>query len=166
MRLGLPAHISDYLNSIDSDGRTLIRTLAAYAAWSKRLRKEMPPEIIDKSLPQPFTAVRGASQGAVLSSITWLAFFDILLVALSHVKEANILLPGLPGKLIFAHDPAYIDDLITPSATLELLQKKKELISAFCIIFGVDIAIKKLRSYVDNWSATDTKVDPTLHVHS
>ena len=29
MPLGLPAHISDYLISIDSDGRTLIRTPAA-----------------------------------------------------------------------------------------------------------------------------------------
>ena len=74
----------------------------------------------------------------------------ILLVALSDVKEDNFLLHGLPGKLILAHDPAYMDDLITPSATLELLQKKADIISAFCIIFGVDIAIKKLRSYVAN----------------
>ena len=78
------------------------------------------------------------------SPTTWLAFFDILLVALSHIKEDNILLPGLPGKLILAYDPAYMDDLITPSATLELLQKKVDIISAFCIIFGVDVAIKKL----------------------
>ena len=88
--------------SIDSDRRrTLIWTPAAYAAWSKRPRKEMSPEVVDESLPQPFKAIRGASQGAVLSPTTWLAFFDILLVGLSHVKRNNILLTGLPGKLIF-----------------------------------------------------------------
>ena len=58
-----------------------------------------------------------------------------------------------------------MDDLVTPSATLELLQKKADIISAFCIIFGVDIAIKKLRSYVANWAATDITINPTLLVH-
>ena len=166
MRLGFPAHISDYFISIDSDRRTLIRIPAAYAAWSKRLRKDIPPEVIGESLPQPFKVVRGTSQGSVLSPTTWLAFFDILLVALSHVKEDIILLPGLPEKLIFVHDPAYIDDLITQSATLELLQQKADIISAFCIIFGLDIALKKLRSYVANWSATDITINRTLQVHS
>ena len=57
-------------------------------------------------------------------------------------------------------------DLITSSTTLELLQMKTNIISAFCIIFGVDIAIKKLRSYEANWSATDITTNPTLQVHS
>ena len=98
---------------------------------------------------QPFKAERGARQGAVLSPTTWL-FFDILLVALSspEVQKDNILLPGLPGKLIYTHNPAYMDDLITPSAALESLQRKSGIISALCIMFGVDVAIQKLRSYV------------------
>ena len=71
----------------------------------------MPSEvIINESLPQPFRAAREASQGAVLSPTTWLAFFNIQLVALSLVKESNILFPGMQRKLIFAHDPAYMDD--------------------------------------------------------
>ena len=102
----------------------------------------------------------------MLGPTVWLAYFDTLLEALSHVKEDNILLPGLQGKLTFAHDPAYMNDLITLSATLELLQNKADIISAFCIIFGVDIAIKKLRSYVANWSATYITTNPTLQVHS
>ena len=72
----------------------------------------MPPSTVDEDLPQPFKAERGASQGAVLSPTTWLAFFDILLVALSSpgVKKYSILLPGLPGKLIYTHNPVYMDD--------------------------------------------------------
>ena len=45
----------------------------------------------------------------------------------------------------YTHNPAYMDDLIVPSATLKSLQRKADIISAFCIIFGVDIAIPKLR---------------------
>ena len=48
MRLGLPSHISDYLISIDSDGKTPIHTPAACTAWTERMRKEMPPEVIDE----------------------------------------------------------------------------------------------------------------------
>ena len=74
------------------------------------------------------------------------AFFDILLVALSSpdVRKVDMLLQGMPGKLIYTHNPAYMDDLITPCATLESLQRKADVISAFCIIFGVNIAILKL----------------------
>ena len=61
----------------------------------------------------------------------------------------NIILLGLPGNLVFAHDPIYMGNLITTSATLESLLRKEET-SAFCIIFGADIAIKKLSSYIVN----------------
>ena len=127
----------------------------------------MPPTTVDEDLPQPFKADRGACQGAVLSPTTWLAFFDILLVALSspEVRKDNILLPGLSGTLIYTHNPAYMDDLITPSATLESLQRKADIISAFCITFGVDIAIQKLRSYVASWSSVNIPTNPTLIVH-
>ena len=68
----------------------------------------MPPSTIDDELPKPFKAERGASQGAVLSPTTWIEFFDTI-----HT------LPGSHRKI----DPAYMDDQITPSATLEAMQK-------------------------------------------
>ena len=57
-----------------------------------------------------------------------------------------------------------MDDLITPSATLESLQRKADIIAEFCVIFGVDIAIQKHRSYVANWSSTSIPANPTLLV--
>ena len=116
----------------------------------------MPPTTVDEDRPQPFKAERGASQGAVRNPTTWLAFFDILLVALSFsdVKEDNLILPGLPEKLTYTHNPAYVDDSITQSVTIESLQRIADILSAFCIIFEVDIAIQKLRSYVAGWSST------------
>ena len=89
--------------AIDSEGKTQIRSPAAYTAWAKKLRKAMPPFTDEEDLLQPFKVEQGASQGAELSPYNWLAFSDILLVALSshEVKKDNILLPGLPGKLIY-----------------------------------------------------------------
>ena len=83
MRLGIPPYIAGYLLAIDSEGETLMKTPAAYTAWTKKLRKEMPPTTVDNDLPQPFKAETGVSQRAALSPTTWLAFFNILLVALS-----------------------------------------------------------------------------------
>ena len=54
-----------------------------------------------------------------------------------------------------------MDGLIIPSATLEALQKKADTISASIIIFGVDIAIHKLRSYIANWSSVNKPNNPT-----
>ena len=125
----------------------------------------MPPNTVDEDLPQPFKAERGASQGAILSPATWLAFFDILLVALSSPGKKDNILPGLPGKLIYTHNPAYVEDIITPSATLESLQMNADIISAFCIIFGVDITIQRLRSYLANWSSVSIPINQTLLVH-
>ena len=145
---------------------TLIKTPAVYTAWAKKLRISMPPTVIDKELPQLFKAERGASQGAVLSPTAWITFFDILLVALSSVKEENILLPGLPGNLFYTHDRVYVDEQITPSATLEALQKEADIISVFYIIFGVDIAMHKLMSYLANLSSANIPNIPTLQSNS
>ena len=71
IRLGILPYIAEYLISIDSEGETLIRTPAAYTAWAKKLRKSMPPTVIDEELPEPFKAEQGAHQGAVLSPITY-----------------------------------------------------------------------------------------------
>ena len=69
-------------------------------------------------------------------------------MTLSNVKEQKMLLQGLPGKLVYTHDPAYMDDLITPSGTQEALQKKEDIISF--LIFGVYTEILKMRSYIAN----------------
>ena len=85
MRLGIPKYMADYLFVINSEEKTQIRSPAAYTAWAKKLRKSMPPTTVE-----PFKAERGARQGAVLSPTTWLAFFDILLVALSSPEVKHV----------------------------------------------------------------------------
>ena len=48
MRLGIPPYMADYLISIDSEGKTLIKAPAAKTAWAKKLRKLILPTAIDK----------------------------------------------------------------------------------------------------------------------
>ena len=67
---GNTTYIADYFIAIDSEGKTLIRSPAAYKAWAKKLRKAMLPTTVDEDLPQPFKAERGASQAVVLSPTT------------------------------------------------------------------------------------------------
>ena len=51
VRLGLQEHIVNYQIAIGSQGKTLISTPVAYAAWAKESRKEMPPTTVDENLP-------------------------------------------------------------------------------------------------------------------
>ena len=55
-----------------------------------------------------------------------------------------------------------MDDLSTPSATLESLKRKADIISEFCVILGVDIAIQKLRSYMANCVTVFILINPTI----
>ena len=50
-----------------------------------------------------------------------------------------------------AMDLAAADDLLSTCGTLECLRQKAEVVSAFCIIFGLDIATTKLRTFHVRW---------------
>ena len=52
IRLEISPYIADYLIAIDSEGKTLTWSPAAYTAWAKKLRKAMPPTTVDEELPQ------------------------------------------------------------------------------------------------------------------
>ena len=49
-------------------------------------------------------------------------------------------------------DTAFADDLMSSSRTLDGLQRKADIVSAFCIIFGLQIVPKKLRAFRADWS--------------
>ena len=62
MRLVIQPYIADCLIAINSEGKTLIQSPAAYTAWAKKLKKSMPPTKVDEDFPQPFKAKTGAQQ--------------------------------------------------------------------------------------------------------
>eukprot|EP01041_Mallomonas_annulata_P042288 gene42288-biopygen23342 len=107
------------------------------------------------------TAVRGVGQGASLSPATWAALMDILLRSLEIIApNTNPLLPGLPGTLTPSQDTCYADDLLSATATIPHLQTKADLVSAFALIFGLDIATNKLRLHAHLWDPTTPIPNP------
>ena len=89
--------------------------------------------------------VRGAGQGDVGSPINWDALFDILLVARSSVKKINFYTHGSSDILYPIPDIADADDLLSAMSSLDGIQEKAKIISAFAIIFGLDIEKSKQR---------------------
>ena len=61
--------------------------------------------------------------------------------------------------LVEMMDTTNADDLLSPTSDLELLQRKANIVSAFAMIFGLEISITKLRSLFMEW---DTEIPARL----
>jgi len=115
-----------------------------------------------------FEAARGIGQGTPASPFVWDAFFDILLVALRigcHLPEFLIL--GRDERLLAGRNMAYSDDAFTPAHSLPILQRKADIVSAFSIIFGLDVSVSKLRTTIAEWGREQPELlSPVILVHS
>ena len=87
-----------------------------------------------------FHAKRGTPQGDVFSPISWTALYDILLRALRLQKEQTFQETGFFS--CFAYD------LISMGTSTYSLQQQTDIVSAFSLIFGLDLATQKFRAYV------------------
>ena len=108
-----------------------------------------------EALLKAFTATRGTGQGDVTSPTCWLALFDILLLALHRDSVSSTttrLVRGGGNSSYAAHETAYADDLHAGSYTIADIQRKADIVSAFCIIMGLQLSVGKLRRFV--WAAT------------
>jgi hypothetical protein len=105
--------------------------------------------------PTYFHAIRGVGQGDVGSPTLWNMMMDILLCSLDkcNMYPFYTLLPDF--SLIRLRDSAFADDLLSYACSLPGLQAKADLVSAFCIIFGIDIAVTKLRAFLLDFSCTN-----------
>ena len=57
----------------------------------------------------------------------------------------------IDGKIKMVKDVAFADDLISVTGNLEGLQQKADVMGAWCVITGVEIATKKLRTFGKEW---------------
>eukprot|EP01041_Mallomonas_annulata_P012769 gene12769-biopygen6271 len=86
---------------------------------------------------------------------------DILLRSLEILLPIiNPLIPGPPGTLVFSQNSCYADDLLSATATIEHLQTKADLVSAFALIFGLDIVINTLHLHGQIWEPST--INPNL----
>jgi hypothetical protein len=159
VRLGVPQEIATYLVGLDRGGTTVIRT----PYTEKRFRKRGYAQ----SIPA-FQAEVGTGQGDVGSPLNWIAFFDILLCALSSLNGERPMI-RLSQQLLSTIETGYADDLVSGEATLQSLQRKADIVSAFAIVFGLDIAVTKLRACLIQWGQecpTPGEEDATLLVRT
>ena len=103
-------------------------------------------------------------QGNVDLTDKWAAFFHPLLCALGMVDEGHFYFQGASASQ--AKDTAAADDLVFFAGTHEALQAKTDLVSAFCLIFGLEVAVqKKLRCFHLKWCADDPMVPDNVVIH-
>ena len=98
--------------------------------------------------PQYFKTERGTGQGDVSSPLTWMAVMDILLLALNESRpEESLYFMRRGGVMVEARDTCFAEDLTSYAANLHGLQRKADIVSAFTIIAGLDVALTKFRVF-------------------
>ena len=113
----------------------------------------------------PFSSEKGTGQGDVSSPILWCAFFDILLRTLELVPS-DFQVRGANGVITVVGDTAYADDLLSISATASNLQSKADIVSAFAIAFGLDLALHKFRSSAKSWGTEHVVQAEGILIHT
>ena len=164
-RVGIPPLLADYLVDFDDGGFTIISTPYTRSILHAKGIKGFSTCHTHKA--PCFQAITGTGQGDIPSPINWNCFFDVLLWALDFITHSPFYFRGQDSKLVRAQDTGYADDLLSVSARLSGLQAKADVVSAFCIIFGLDIAVAKVRTLYLQWGHEDTKESsqPKLTVH-
>jgi hypothetical protein len=158
IRLGIPVSLAQYIVAMDDGGHSVVRSPIAYATMRTEGRAGLRAKGMD------FVAKRGAGQGDVPSPLNWVAFYDILLDALEEVK-GDTFTQSTRGTNSKAGESAYADDLLTKKALMTALQLQADVISTFCIIFGLRLSLAKFRSFALTWGNARRLEDYTLMIH-
>ena len=88
------------------------------------------------------------------SPTCWNAVFNIALTALEMDAEYRATVhyaAGADGTSYESSEVGYADDLVSLHDTATEIQRKAEVMSAFCVICGVTMSHKKLRRAVQDW---------------
>ncbi|OXE37212.1 MAG: hypothetical protein CGW95_02890, partial [Phenylobacterium zucineum] len=166
-RLGVPPAIATWIAHMDIGGSTAIRSPWALHTWTNYGYAGFASDTnLDK--PATFTRGMGTPQGDVSSPHNWVAFFDPLFAALDKAsaqsQDCNFMIPRRGWSPYPAGDIAFADDLTSTAASLQGLQIKADVVSAFTSLFGLTISAEKLR--VALFSATpDTSTPMHLTIH-
>ena len=150
---------------LDTHGTTVVRTPYTERRYRRRGLRTFNSKM-HRHTPS-FEAEVGTGQGDVGSPLNWIAFFDILLCALDSDSTDRPMVRA-KGKVHQTRDTGYADDLVSIMTTLFGLQRKADIVSAFAIIFGLDIAIAKLRACKVEWGQENPQpvTQDSLQVHT
>ena len=150
--------MAEYMVAFDVDCVAVVRTPLACQAWQTGR--------YDGLRKHGYSPGVGMAQGNVDSTDKWAAFFDPLLCALDMVDEGHFYFQGGGASASQAKDAAAADDLVSFTGTHEALQAKADIVSAFCLIFGLEVTVqKKLRCFHLKWCADDPMVPDHIVIH-
>jgi len=139
-RTGVPIEIAKYMVGMDLNSITVVRSPLAYAHWKSHGLNDL-----DKF---GFFAEQGTAQGDKPSPSIWVAVNDILATAWDMISDGAIHTQDDHGRIIKAQDIIYADDNLALAGTFNSLQRKMNLLSAFCIIFGILISPPKSKAFL------------------
>ena len=96
----------------------------------------------------------------------WNAVLDILLTALDQVNDDPVLILGPDHQLRKLQPGCFADDLLAAATGSKGLQQLADVVSAFCVVFGFDIKVAKLRAFLLQWGhEQDLETNPTVTLH-
>jgi hypothetical protein len=139
-RMHIPREIAEYLGKLDDGGRVFVRTPTNIKLNLEGKLKE----------GRGFKRDKGVGQGDVPSPMLWVAAFDTLLDALGEI-ESGFKTQDVNGQTRMVKDVAFADHLISVTGSMEKLQEKADVMAAWCLVSGVEIAVKKLRTFGKEW---------------
>jgi hypothetical protein len=147
--------LAKYLSLMDNEGYAIVRSPHA-------LRTQRNGDPLDSL---GLVTLRGVGQGDVSSPLAWTALFDILLTALKTVDKGQVWSTTTDEERYLTPDIAYADDLISIQSTIEGLQAKADIVSAFTLLFGLQLATKKFRGFAVNWGNEYREMAKEVIIH-
>ena len=175
-RLGIPMEIADYLVSQDVQGTNVVNCPLSMATEKEfgysgfkgqhPLPSYLKSEVAPKDSLPTFPAARGTGQGDVTSPACWTAVFDILLRALQLDGTGAFFKRSHNGDVTLVMDNAFADDMDSKTATIEGLQRKADIVSAFCVLFNINISIPKLRRVSSHWQQKKGDAAENIIIHT
>ena len=163
-RVGVPAETAHDMATADVGGTTVVRSPFAEFLWHHlpyqcvKTDGQYPPSWFksteDSALVDSFSPERGACQGGQDSPLKWVIVFDMVATGLRllDTQEASPTYVATEDNYVYEHtDTFYADDHKASVARAEMLQKKAELVSAFCIVLGLELSEKKIRRVVQSF---------------
>ena len=161
VRMGIPPGLAQYLVNIDADGLMVLQSPLALLI----LQSLGKPGLLQHDIP--FHPERGTAQGGVDSALVFVLFIDILLCAIDIAMDNSdrFYLSDIDGNLLPSAPIGYIDDLIHSTATAKGLQRVADVVSGFCLFFGMDLNTTKFRAYALNWGNPNCPEMATMTIH-
>ena len=92
---------------------------------------------------------------------------DILLTTLDYINDDPVLILGPDHQLTKLPPGCFADDLLASATGSRGLQQLADVVSTFCIIFGFDIKVAKLRAFLLQWGyEQDMEINPHVTLHT